>query len=424
MSILDLDVTARRDPGSIRGREFATVRKGYDPDQVRSFLDQVATWVDDLEIDLATTRAEARRLPAAPPPQAAPEPVVDPYAVLGARVAEVLRVAEEHAARITEEAEASIQRMLEEARDESQRMRTRAQEEADGVRQSAQEYSDATRRAAQEEADRVREDAADALESARVEAERTVAGLSERQSALAAELHATRSRLLGIVSQLEDESDEEPIEIPEEPLRAHPVPITSFIPPDDPRRDPVPPEIPSFVPPPAPPRVSIPQLEVDGIEQAEVSAAAYGTVADALDGAADGIASDAAADGSVGAADGIAADAPDGAADDGTPPEIAAATGIDDGTTPAEISADEPSGIAGDSPEVATPAAAEETDPATAAGADPGDAESVDETPAKQRSFLQWTNEEAQDGPGFDLSLPDFPSIDIPTLEDEERRKD
>ena len=58
MSILDMDVTARRDPAYIRSREFARVRKGYDPDQVRDFLHQLAGWFDDLETDLASARAE------------------------------------------------------------------------------------------------------------------------------------------------------------------------------------------------------------------------------------------------------------------------------------------------------------------------------------------------------------------------------
>src|ERR671936_500190 len=62
MSILDMDVTAHRDPAYIRNREFARVRKGYDPDQVRDFLHELARWFDDLETDLATARVEAERM--------------------------------------------------------------------------------------------------------------------------------------------------------------------------------------------------------------------------------------------------------------------------------------------------------------------------------------------------------------------------
>ena len=110
MSILDLDVTTRRDPASIRTREFATVRKGYDPDQVRSFLDQLATWLDDLETDLATARAEAHtRRFEQPPPKVAKVPEADDaFEAFGSRVADILRTAEDHAKRIREEAEASV----------------------------------------------------------------------------------------------------------------------------------------------------------------------------------------------------------------------------------------------------------------------------------------------------------------------------
>ena len=36
-----------------RQREFATVRRGYDPDQVRAYLDALAAHVDALERSLA-----------------------------------------------------------------------------------------------------------------------------------------------------------------------------------------------------------------------------------------------------------------------------------------------------------------------------------------------------------------------------------
>src|SRR4051812_7813366 len=99
MSILDMDVTTPRGAGSVRTREFATVRKGYDPDQVRSYLDQLSAWIEDLQTDLAEARAEAtmaaRTARAEPAPAPAP-PQEDPYAALGSRVADVIRSAEEH----------------------------------------------------------------------------------------------------------------------------------------------------------------------------------------------------------------------------------------------------------------------------------------------------------------------------------------
>src|SRR5438093_10567050 len=102
MSILDMDVTARRDPAYIRSREFARVRKGYDPDQVRDFLHQVAAWFDDLETDLAAARAEHLIKPQR---EFEERPPADPFTALGERVAEVLRAAEQHAEQVRTEAD-------------------------------------------------------------------------------------------------------------------------------------------------------------------------------------------------------------------------------------------------------------------------------------------------------------------------------
>src|SRR4051812_33038176 len=220
MSILDMDVTTRRDAGSVRTREFATVRKGYDPDQVRAYLDQLSAWIEDLETDLAEARAQAsmaartfRQERETPAPAAPAAPQEDPYAALGSRLADVIRTAEEHAQRVRQEADASAERHVEEARQEALKMRRRAQEDSEALRQAAEDQAEVTRRSAQEEADRARDEAANALEAARVEAERTVASLSERRNALAAELQSTRSRLLGIVTQLEEDQSEPAPEI-------------------------------------------------------------------------------------------------------------------------------------------------------------------------------------------------------------------
>ena len=392
MSILDMDVTARRDAGSIRAREFATVRKGYDPAQVRSFLDTVATWVDEMETDLAAARAEARAARTArASAQAPPAEAQDPFESLGTRVAEVLRTAEEHAKRVREEADAAAEHMLEEARAESQRSRTRAQEETDSLRQAAQEHADLTRRSAQEEADRVRDEAANALETARVEAERTVAGLFERRSALAAELHATRTRLMGIVTQLEEENDEDAVGAFEQAMSIEPpatheapiedskppgrtIPTSSYIPSDDPRRDPVPPEIPSFVAP-SPPRASFPQPV---IEEADGQVEGAGPV--------------------------DLTESPNGTVPPTAEPEAVAEP---------ELVTEAPSVSEPGADEAATPEPTEEAE-----------ARPDEESPAGQKpSFLRWTNEEEKP-PDLDMSLPDFPTIDIPSLEDEEKRRD
>jgi DivIVA domain-containing protein len=374
MSILDMDVTPRRHAGHIRSREFATIRKGYDQDQVRQFLDQVAGWFDDMETDLAEARAAAaaKQRAEASAPTAAPAGGIgpdDPYAAMGARVADVLRHAEEHARTVREEAEQEAQRTLEEARRESISLRHRAQEDAEAARQSAQEQAEATRRAAQEEADLVRSEAAVALETARVEAERTVAGLSERRNVLAAELQATRSRLMGIVSQLEEEHEALPAEEESGGLGrswadapSSPGSIAS----DDPRRDPLPPDLPAFAPPPLPSRPSTAGAsngmgDTSGHQDTEVFEPS-----------------------------------------ESSPPEIVA-HGVEDPPKPMLE-------------DTAVPALAEppEPDPAPALEIEPDQRlPELDDA-----GLLMWGPSEAGQ-PSPDMSLPDFPWIDIPGLEEE-----
>src|SRR5262245_65012096 len=57
----DLDMPVLPSAEQIRRREFATVRRGYDPDQVRDYLFQVAMQVETLERDLrGSTTAKDR----------------------------------------------------------------------------------------------------------------------------------------------------------------------------------------------------------------------------------------------------------------------------------------------------------------------------------------------------------------------------
>jgi DivIVA domain-containing protein len=59
MSDLDLPLLPSAD--QIRRRKFATVRRGYDPDQVDDYLSQVAEQVEALETDLRDERQAAAR---------------------------------------------------------------------------------------------------------------------------------------------------------------------------------------------------------------------------------------------------------------------------------------------------------------------------------------------------------------------------
>jgi DivIVA domain-containing protein len=76
----DLDLPLLPSAEQIRRREFATVRRGYDPDQVRDYLRQVAEQLESLEGELreASLAAESKAaspsstLPAVPDAQGAP----------------------------------------------------------------------------------------------------------------------------------------------------------------------------------------------------------------------------------------------------------------------------------------------------------------------------------------------------------------
>jgi len=59
MSSTELDLPLLPSSDKIRRREFATVRRGYDPEQVREFLSKVADQVEKLEEQVRAVRTEA-----------------------------------------------------------------------------------------------------------------------------------------------------------------------------------------------------------------------------------------------------------------------------------------------------------------------------------------------------------------------------
>ena len=129
----------------IRRREFATVRRGYDPDQVRDYLAQVAEQVETLEQELreADAAEPARPRPRPMPRTARPEDAAGADAVRGA--GEALR----HAARdgrprgraILDDAREPKRQDLDEARSEADRIRVDAQARAEEARQQGNERS-------------------------------------------------------------------------------------------------------------------------------------------------------------------------------------------------------------------------------------------------------------------------------------------
>ncbi len=176
MSATDLDLPVMMSADHVRRREFVATRRGYDPTQVRDFLEQVADQLQEMEGLLRDARSEADAAV-----RAAAQPKVDPYTELAGRVAGVIRSADEEAERIRREARAEAERILGEARADADRIRADAQARAEETR-------------AEVEA---------ALREAREQADRTLAGLSTKRDALVDQLAAMQERLVGVARDLE-----------------------------------------------------------------------------------------------------------------------------------------------------------------------------------------------------------------------------
>ncbi len=209
----DLDLPLLPSADQIRRREFATIRRGYDPDQVREYLKQVANQVETLEKGLREARMEASARTGAAPespgevlaakmgepgispigkasisaPAAAiaPEPPAAPasdgYERLAKRFEAMIRVADTEATKVVTEAKNDAGRIMEEARTDADHVRVDAQARAEEARQQG-----------------VR-----TLRSAREEADSILGGLSDRRETLVTQMQEMQSRLLNVARDLE-----------------------------------------------------------------------------------------------------------------------------------------------------------------------------------------------------------------------------
>jgi DivIVA domain-containing protein len=174
----------------IRRFEFATVRRGYDPDQVRDYLSMAAGRIDALEKELQAAQAAlktAEQRAAAPTAPTAGE-VPDPYEAFAKRFAGLLGTADREAQRLVEEAKAESARILDESRMEADRIRVDAQDRAEEARAEGRAV----------------------LEEARAEAERALSSLATRRQQLVDQLQAMQSRLISAAHDLDVVIEEEP----------------------------------------------------------------------------------------------------------------------------------------------------------------------------------------------------------------------
>jgi cell division initiation protein len=195
----DLDLPLLPSAEQIRRRQFATVRRGYDPDQVHDYLNQVALQVEALEGELREQRLTpgrvAEEVPAAPIPEAAsvaepmPAPMVATegmdteaaYDRISKRLASVLRAADEEAQKLIEQARTESAKLLDEARAEADRIRVDAQAKAEEARTMSSTE----------------------LQRAKAEADRVLGGLEQRRESLLGQMHEMQSRLLAVAQNLE-----------------------------------------------------------------------------------------------------------------------------------------------------------------------------------------------------------------------------
>jgi len=174
MPTSDLDLPLLPSAEQIRRREFATLRRGYDPEQVRAYLEAVAVQVETLEKDLKEARRQMEAKSAEPAVATPAAPAGDPFAGL-------LATADREASRIVDEAKTEADRVVIEAKTQADRIRTDAQSRAEQDRQEGHEV----------------------MESARDEADRILAGLGARRDLLVGQLQEMQSRLLSVAKDLE-----------------------------------------------------------------------------------------------------------------------------------------------------------------------------------------------------------------------------
>src|SRR5262245_42958510 len=180
MSATNLDLPVLISADQIRRREFVTIRRGYDPDQVRAYLEQLADQIELMRVLLRESQQETETAI-----RTSAQPQEDPYDKLAQRVAGVIREADLAAESIRAEAANDAERLAREARADADQIRTDAQATAEEARSRAD----------------------DAVRAAREEADRTIAGLSTRRDALVDQLASMQERLIGVARDLESAMD-------------------------------------------------------------------------------------------------------------------------------------------------------------------------------------------------------------------------
>lgn len=189
MQTSDQDMPLRPIAEQIRKRDFGTVRRGYDPQEVRAYLSSIATQVEALERELTKLRLEAASAAARSEQMAEAaiaSPAEDPYDALSKRFAHLIEMADQEAEKI-----------LADARSEASRAISQAATDADRIRVDAQSHAQATR-----------QEVAELRERATTESDRILSDLAERRRSLVTQLEEMRTKLIAVAEDLAVPVDE------------------------------------------------------------------------------------------------------------------------------------------------------------------------------------------------------------------------
>jgi DivIVA domain-containing protein len=185
---LTISSSSRLQPDEVARRTFATTRRGFDPSEVREYLEHVRREMiaaQEHENELRELLAEAERR--------AQTPVLDEVTLteaLGQETVRVLRSAHDAAAELLRRAETDANRMVTEAQEEAGKLQARAE-------QHASERAAQSEAAAAETRQRAQDEAATRVGVAHVEADALVEQARTECRAMLSEAHELRARVLG-----------------------------------------------------------------------------------------------------------------------------------------------------------------------------------------------------------------------------------
>ncbi len=184
---LTISSSARVHPDEVARHTFGTQRRGFDPAEVRSFLEHVAR-----ELVASADREQELRRALSEAENRAANPVLDEStltAALGLETARVLRSAHEAAAELVGRAENDAARMRAQAQEETEQLQRHTEQSAHDRTAEAEAVATELRRRAHEEA-------TSRVEGAKLEAEALVTQTRAECRAMVQEAQELRARVL------------------------------------------------------------------------------------------------------------------------------------------------------------------------------------------------------------------------------------